>query len=148
MGDGHRAESDIDLYAGIAVEIADGAGDPEVVLARHGLDEARWDAIDNGWQARLAEATDEGVEDGIPPLLAAYAQAMARAQKARAGAGVASFERFAEAMRLFQRSGDMPATLQRTGLTLQDFLRASQHWTSRLAVEPDLAAKFERLLRQ
>ncbi len=149
MGDAHDAESNIEVYAAIAVEIADGAGDREEVLARHGLDESGWDAIEDAWHVRLSDASDPCPDDTeVPPLLAAYADAMARAQKARAGtAGIASFEQFAEAMRLFQRGGDMTAALQRAGLSLTEFLRASQHWTARLATDPELAARFEALLR-
>jgi hypothetical protein len=146
MGDSHDADSEIDVYVKIAVEVAEGGADREAVLAGHGLSSERWDTIDDAWQARLSEASDRaGDDDGLPPLLAAYADAMARAQKARAeDYGVVALERFAQAMLLLQRGGDTAGVLKKVGLTIQEFLRASQYWTRRIVSDPEIAERFQK----
>jgi len=144
----HEAETGLEAYTRIVAEIANGGGDRAVVLARHGLDEDRWDAIDDAWQARLSDAADQASEDeGVPPLVVAYAEALTRAQRERtAGRAVIAFDRFAEAVRLLRRDGNMLQALARTGLTIDQFLQANQHWTACIVNDPELARRFEAIV--
>jgi len=149
MGTGGATELDIDAYARIVAELAADAADQAeraAILSRHDLDEARWDAIDDAWQARLSQAIDESrPEEGVPELVAAYGAAVARAQAERAAAGpVVALETFARTMGLLRRDGNTARVLATMGLTLDEFLRANQYWTPRITREPDLAAQFAR----
>jgi hypothetical protein len=129
------------------VALADPRGDRAALLAAHGLDEEAWEAIDDAWQARLSEAGAEGdLAQGVPPLIAAYAEAFARAQRARAQHEV-SFERFVEAARAMARGTDMATVLERLGLTLEDLLRAQQRWTAAMLADDALAERFRRAMR-
>jgi hypothetical protein len=116
----------------------------EAVLARHGLDEERWDAIDTAWQARLSEAlADEG--DGVPAILSDFAAAYEAAQ--RALAPPITLEQFARVTRLLAASGDLPAALAGADVSLGAYLRGSEHWSRRLAEEPETERRFEAALR-
>jgi hypothetical protein len=139
------AGMDLDLptYAAVAAEL-DSAGEERAqVLARHGLDEEQWEAIDGAWQQRLSDALDTD-DDGVPELVAAYAAAYEQAQ--RAIAPVMALEQFAELTRLLQASGDVRASLAKLGLQLGDYVRASAHWTGRMAAEPELERRFQLAL--
>src|SRR4051812_32295039 len=96
------------------------AGDArEAVLARHGLDEARWDAIDTRWQDRLSASIDVE-DDGVPEILSRFAAAYQAAQ--RSFASPISVQQFARVTRLLQASGDIRASLSRVGVTMAQFV--------------------------
>jgi hypothetical protein len=135
---------DVSAYAQVMAELADG-GDPRAaVLARHGLDEDRWDAIDAAWQGRLSEALDDR-GDGPPAILSAFAGAYEAAQ--RVLAPPITLEQFARVTRLLDSTGDIQAALASVGVTLADYLRGSEHWSRRLAVEPETERRFDVALR-
>jgi hypothetical protein len=137
---------DVTEYATLAAILADPACDRERVLASRGLDEDAWNALDRRWQDRLALAMEEE-SDGIPPLIAAFAEAFERARTAtRKVESVISIERFAEATREIQRRGDPTAALAQVGVTLEEFIRANEHWTRRMLEDPDLLARFRAKL--
>lgn len=136
---------DIETYAAIMAELA-AAGDARPgVLARHGLDEERWDAIDVLWQERLSDAMDDE-SDGVHPLLAAYSAAYDAAR--RALNAPISLERFAEATRLLHATGDLRSSLARAGITFAAFIRGSEHWSPRIAQDPELERQFTEALRK
>ncbi|MFT3770312.1 MAG: hypothetical protein QM820_33205 [Minicystis sp.] len=138
---------DLDAYATLSAELVDPRVDRAAVLAARGLDEDAWDAIDDAWQTRLSEADDaHGDADGVPPLVAAHAEAFARAQRARVRE-VLPFERFVKAARELRRGGDLQSTLKRLELTLDTYLAAQAHWTARLLEDEELAARFDRAMR-
>src|SRR5439155_19594032 len=113
------------------------------VLARHGLDEDRWTAIDDHWQDRLSEAMDEE-GDGVAQLISDYAAAYEAAQRGLAPR--ITIEQFARVTRLFSASGDVRAALVKVGVTLADYVRASEHWSRRMAEDPELEERFHRAL--
>lgn len=132
-------------YARICVELGAGAEPRAQVLARRGLDEASWRAVDAAWQARLSEAMDaEG--DEVPAVLSEIAAATAAAQEALSPP--ISVEQFARATRLVGASADLGAALSAAGLTLAAHVRASQHWTRRIAEDAAVEARFEAALRE
>lgn len=133
---------DLERYARIMAEL-EGAGDArDEVLARHGLDEARWDEVDGHWQERLSEALgEEG--DGVPALLAAYSAAYEAAQRELTPMPL---ERFARVTRLLQATGDIQAAVGRAGVSLADYVRSSQHWSRRMAEDPGEERRFQEAL--
>jgi hypothetical protein len=137
---------DIEAYARVMAELcaASHATSRAEVLARHGLDEDRWDAIDARWQARLSEALDED-GDGISTLIAAYASAYEAAQ--RSLAAPISLAQFAQVTRLLQANGDLRAALAKVGVALSDYVRGSEHWSQKLANDPEIERRFEAALR-
>lgn len=140
-----RPELDVTAYAALAAALADPGCQRAEVLAAHGLDEAAWAGLDEAWQARLSAAMEEE-SDGVPPLVAAYAEAFAAAQRAAAGQGM-TLERFAEATREIQRNGDPTGTLARLGIPLAAYLQANAYWTRRVVEDRALAERFRRALK-
>lgn len=136
---------DIEAYAALAASLADPAADRAALLAAHGLDEDAWDALDDTWQARLS-AADEADTDGVPPLVAAYAEAFARAQRERAQSAL-SFERFIEVARAMQRGTDLATVLRRLDVSLLDFLSAQRRFTEAMLADEALAERFRRAMR-
>jgi hypothetical protein len=137
---------DVAAYAALAAALSDPNADREALLAAHGLDEDTWDALDEAWQDRLSEA-DAGDDEteGVPALVAAYAEAFARAHTARARSEL-PFERFLEAARAMRRGVDMTTVLKRLDLTLEDFLSAERRWTQAMLADEALAARFRRAM--
>ncbi|MFO0758015.1 MAG: hypothetical protein U0359_16080 [Byssovorax sp.] len=137
-------EIGVEAYAALMAELIAAGEARGEVLSRHGLDEARWEAIDARWQERLSEALD-AEDEGVAPLLSAYAAAFAEAQ--RALAPPVSVEQLAAVTRLFQASGDLRAALAKSGVSLADYVRGAEHWSRRIAVEPAIERRFEAALR-
>jgi len=134
----------IEAYAQVMAELASAPERRGEVLARHGLDEAGWEATDSRWQARLSEALDID-DDGVPELLSAYAAAYDAAQ--RGLAPPISLDQFALVTRLLNASGDLHASLSKVGVTLAEYVHGSEHWSRRLAGDPALEARFHQVLR-
>lgn len=143
---GGAGDLDVVAYAALVVALAEGGRPRDAILAGRGLDEATWSAIDGRWQARLSRAM-ETEADGVPPLLAAYAEAFARARAASsAGARLLTVEELAEVTREIQKRGDPTSALARMGVTLTDFLRANEHWTRRMIADPEILERYRRVL--
>ncbi len=121
-------DDDVVLYAELAAELSGAPRPRDVVLADHGLDEDAWAEIDSRWQDRLSVALASAAE-GIPPLVAAHAEAFARAQHSLGGVPM-PLARFAEATAIVQRGGDVGAGLARLGVDLAAYLTASRHYTT------------------
>lgn len=148
--DARVMEVTIEAYAQVMAELASAGegraaghagGDPRApVLARHGLDEASWAAIDDRWQAELSAALDPD-DDGVPEILSAYAAAYEAAQ--RALAPPISIEQLAQVTRLLHASGDVRAALAKVGVTLADYVRGTEHWSRQLAQDPELERRFD-----
>lgn len=139
-----RRDLDVAAYAALAAALSDPERPREALLAEHGLDEAAWAEIDEAWQERLSRAMDEE-GDGVPEVVAAYAEAFAQAKQPAPGAAL-TLERFAEATREIQRRGDPAAALARLGIALSAYLEANAHWTRRMIEEPGLAERFRQAL--
>lgn len=144
---------DLEAYAELAAALADPTVDRDAVLAARGLDEESWAAIDEAWQARIEDDDEDEDDDeaiqGVPPLVAAWAEAFARAQRARALRDPhepVTFERFIEAMKAIRRGADMAGLLQRLGLTLEQLLLAEQRFTRAMLEDESLAERFRRAM--
>ncbi len=135
----HAMGMTIEVYAQVMAELASAGEARAPVLARHGLDEPSWEALDNHWQEAISAALDPE-DDGVPALLSAYAAAYEAAQ--RALAPPISIEQFAQVTRLLHAGGDVRAALARVGVTLADYVRGSAHWSQRLAGDAELERRF------
>jgi hypothetical protein len=144
MGDGTSGELSVEAYARIQVALSDPEADAATVLATYGLDEERWTALDREWQARIADAP-ESEEGGIPALVLAYAEAFAKAQRARAAAPIA-FERYVEVTRKVQRSRDVPALLKQLKVSFEQYMVAHSYFGAQMLGDPELAERFTRAL--
>lgn len=137
---------DVETYAALAAALAEGERPRAAVLGEHGLDEASWGAVDRDFQDRMSRALDED-SDGVPEIIARYAEAFERARRAlRQDRAILSIERFGDATREIRRLGDPMAALGALGISLADFLRANEHWTRRMLVDPALLQRFRARL--
>lgn len=134
----------IEAYAQVMAELASAGDDREPVLARHGLDEASWDALDTRWQDELSAALDPD-DDGVPEVVSRYVAAYEAAQ--RAIAPPITLEQFAQVTRLLSASGDVRAALAKVGVTMADYVRASEHWTRQIAGDEELERRFDQVVR-
>ncbi len=137
---------DVETYAALTATLAEGERPRADVLREHGLDEASWGALDRDYQDRMSRALDEE-GDGVPELIARYAEAFERARRAlRQDKEILSIERFGDATREIKRLGDPMAALGALGISLADFLRANEHWTRKMLEDPSLLARFRARL--
>lgn len=149
MATQHPLDEDVEAYACLAVQLATAeAGQRDAMLQQHELDEAGYDALESRWLEKISRAEEAEEGDGVPPLLLAYANAFARAQRATSGDGVVPFERYVMITRGLSRGRDVAQVLDKQNLSLGQYLRAHQHWTTQLAGDPALALRFRRLMRQ
>jgi hypothetical protein len=138
-----RRPETIEEYA--AFQVALTRRDRAVVLAEMGVDEDEVAAIDERFQDQLSDALDDEA-DGIPPLLVAYEAALRKAREDQPSEAVMSLEVFVEVTRALESGKDVTQIFERRGITLAEYLRGSEHWTSRLAADPELAARLAELL--
>jgi hypothetical protein len=144
--DAPRVDLSIETYAQVMAELASAGGARAEVLRRHGLDEARWEKIDERWQARISEAMDQDPEDdGVPEIVSVYAAAYDAAQ--RAIAPPISLEDFAMVTRLLDASGDLRASLAKVGVSLADYVRATEHWSKQFAGDEEVERRFDEVLK-
>jgi hypothetical protein len=141
-----KIDQDIEAFADLAATLADPAVDRAAILEAHGLDEDRWEALDNAWQARIS-AEEQTCGDNIPPLLTAYSNAFVRAQRARQKTALLPFEKFIELVRALRYGGDAAATLQRFGTTFPAFLASQQHWMDLMMKDEELSDRWRRAMR-
>ncbi len=141
----HESEINLDAYARLTVAVARAGAKREAVLQAHGLDETRWQAIDDAWQMRLSEAMDQVTdEQPVPPFLEQFSHAMDRAQSEESE--TMTLDRFVAATRVVRAGGDVGRALERLGLTMEDYLRANRYFMQKMAKDDDLAARFQRAL--
>ena len=137
---------DVFAYATLAAALGADGADRDALLAAHGLDEARWASLDTRFQQWLSDELETGEDDdAIPASAVAYSESYGREQR-RSEVDVISIERFAEATRAIAKSNDIAATLRRLELTLPQYLKANEHWTSRLIHDAELLERFQRVM--
>lgn len=135
-------EDDIETYAIIASQLARGA-DRAALLAEHGLDEAALERLEERALAEMSGADGDGA-GGVPAPIERF-DAVLRATAARSTKEIPSLEDFARAFVIAQEGGKVHERLQERGLSIELLLRASAHYTPRLASEPELAGRFRAL---
>lgn len=128
-------------YAEITAELSLASERTSVILTSHSLDEPRWEAFEQAWEARLSEALDTESADNAPPLLVTdYSDAFQRALARHAGAPL-DFERFLALLGELRRGQPLPGALARARVTLACFLSAQSYWTREATNDATLAAR-------
>jgi hypothetical protein len=135
----------IEEYAALMAELAAAGDGRAAVLARHGLDEDGWEAIDARWQDALSAALDEE-GDGVADLVSRHAAAYQAAQQALTAS--ISLEQLAQVTRRFQASGDLRASLAKVGVTLAEYVQGTEHWSRQIATDPEIERRFDEALRR
>lgn len=132
---------DLELYARVLAELARGQSELGEVLARHGLDDARWAAL----SAQCETALDISDESTDASCLELFATAFAQAQAELAG-GPAAFEEWLGVLAALQKGESLPAALERLKLTLDRYLVTQAHWAQRVVKDPELKARMDATL--
>lgn len=137
----------LDDFASLTLRLSEAGESRDEVLAAAGLTEQTWEAHEAHWAAALdaAEAA-HGDADGVPPLLATYAEAFTRAQAKLHTRAPLTFERYAELTRALQSGEAIAETLERAGLPLSAYLESHRHWTQTMTTDGELALRFAQLL--
>jgi hypothetical protein len=128
-------KDDLETYGAILAELARGA-DRADVLAQHGLDEERFEALEDRALALLS--AEEG--DGVPEAVVRFDRAI-RGGPAAARA-LPSLEAFAQAYLIAQEGGNVAERLKERGSSLEVLLQGSEHYVPRFAKEPELLDRF------
>jgi hypothetical protein len=137
---GGRALS-LSEYAEINAELSLAPQHSTAILANHLLNEPRWEAFDEAWEAKLSEALDTQSQEDAPPLLVTdYSEAFQRARARHAGAPL-EFERFLALLGELRRGNSRPRALAQARVTLAQFLAAQSYWTRESMNDPALAAR-------
>jgi hypothetical protein len=141
----HESEINLDAYARLTVALARAGAKRDAVLEANGLDETRWQAIDDGWQERLSDAMNEITDaQPVPPFLDQFSHAMDRAQSDEAE--TMTLDRFVMATRAVRAGGNVEKALARLGLTMDEYLTANRYFLQKMAKDDELAASFQRAL--
>lgn len=139
---------DLAGYARVAAELAENAEPRADVLARAGLSESGWLAIEKTWLLRLTTAALQG----DMALLNEHDAALAAAQAERAAAAPPpSLEDYARVLAAIEGGQDPALAIAGAGLSIAAFARSHQSFTAKMAVDEALAstlrATVERLRR-
>jgi hypothetical protein len=132
---------ELEIYGAIAADLARGRDRGEA-LAAHGLDEERFDALEE--RALAAMAADDDAQDGIPEPIAQFDAAL-RVAHAPEPHDVPSLEDFVRALMVAQEGGKVHERLAERGLSLELLLRGSGYYTPKLVSDPELARRFQEL---
>ncbi|APR80675.1 Hypothetical protein A7982_06022 [Minicystis rosea] len=130
---------DLDTFARIQAEAAEGKAPLDRILARHALTEDAWTSAQGTIVGALAA---EAMSDGPTPLGDAYAEALARANDALAPVPQLTPEAWAELAAAFATKG--ADALAERGLGANDYLRLARHWAGILAREPAVAERYAK----
>lgn len=136
---------DLERYAEIAAALA-AAENRDETLARYGLTEETWETVDDTFQARLSDAVASHQGDGMPDFVVRFSEAFNKAKERLSTGEVMSFDKFVEVTRAVHRGTDIPRALANQGVTFAAYTRANQHWMTRIARDPTLAAKLRAAL--
>ena len=130
---------DLETYAAVCAELAEGDARPGAVLAARGLDDGRWGEIALDWGRRLTAGASEGEE---ATLAMTFSAAFAKAQDAKRPLPAMD----AEGWGIFVADVDhlgLARALAVRRFSLADHSRLVRHWAKALAIDPALYARFE-----
>lgn len=133
----------LERYVALAAELAERPKERKEVLAKRGYTEDTWTVEERAWLERMAEQAMNG--DGR--LVAEYGTLFVAAQDELAAPDEAdvTLEQYAETLVALAAAEDMPAELERLGLTLARWLRLDRRFKKVVAEDEALAAELERL---
>lgn len=135
----------LDDCAQIAALVAESPKDRRAVLARNGLDDARWTEIETTWMLRVATALLQG--DTAPKE--AYDAAFQATRDGLGGDGPSRpLADYARLQGQLEAGLDSSSVLTRAGLSLADWSRLVRAWSSRLAQDAALAETFRAMVSE
>ncbi|XYH96683.1 hypothetical protein ACMHYB_54400 [Sorangium sp. So ce1128] len=135
---------DLATYAALAVRLAEGGEPRAVVLARVGLDEARWLSIEKTWLLRIATSL---LQQDLS-LSQEHEEASAVARGALAPPPPLALEEYAALVAGIEAGRDAGVLLAGAKLTPAAFARHKLAWEARLASDVALRASFQALVEQ
>jgi hypothetical protein len=136
---------DVTTYAKLMADLAAAdAHGRRAILARHGLNEETWSALDDDWQGRLSVEMAKNDEGGSA-VLSEHTRAYQAAQ--RGLEPPIALEQFAEVTRHLEVTGDLHGSLATVGITLAQYVSGSGHWSRRMVEEPETEERFTASLR-
>ncbi len=162
----------LEVYATVSARVAADPSARPAILAEYGLDEARFNAADQGWQARMRQAEDPMAAAAIAGEYGKYFAAAGQGQygaTAQASAGhigmhgqvggpgaaaePCTLERYAEIMGAqaawSDQGRDVNAMLQsQFGMTALDWSNMSTYWSMKMATDYQLAQRLTDLQAQ
>ncbi len=134
----------VDDWAAASAEIGQG-GLLDTVLAKYGMDAAKWDRVNAGWQAKM-----QG--DTTMVIATKFGDAFSRTTGATGGSGgePISFERYVEIMaaqEAWAASGmDVNAQLQAVfGISAADYGGYSGYWGPKMGLDLTLMQRYDQL---
>ncbi|WP_437305811.1 hypothetical protein [Sorangium sp. So ce388] len=130
---------DLQCYARITAELAHGTASRAAVLARAGLDEARWLLIEQAWLLRLATAALQGdfsLASEHDAVLAAVQATLAE------DAPPLPLDSYARIVAAIEGGGEPSRVLAEAGVRSAVFARSQRAWAAKLASDKALAAAF------
>jgi hypothetical protein len=128
-------------FAEVSAELAEKPPEPELVLARFGLEPYEWDLEQRAWLEKIAASALEG--DGS--LGNEYGELFQKAQDALAKPEEAAFdaERYARTAVMLERSDDEAKALASLGLSLASWMRIDRRLDGRAAVDEAFARSLD-----
>ncbi len=132
-------------HAEIAAELAEGTVPPVDVLAKHELDEAKWNEATTQWMKYLAADVQARGAEARAPLV--YSDAFAQAQGRLAEPPQISAEDYATLVAEIMAAGDPAGPLARRGWSNADYIRLSRSMATKLASDEEAHERyFHRLV--
>jgi hypothetical protein len=136
----------VEIYAAIKMSLWQSSVGMAEVLARHGVDEARWLAHESRQEQALAEEARLGGYELANRLRAALL--MARARRADAPRPELSLDDYVALRAADDAPETLAALLKDKGLSEEQWLQLRRQWHSRLQADPELAAELRRKLAE
>jgi hypothetical protein len=132
----------IDRYARVLSAMAQPGVDPEAVLVEFGLSAADWDELEAHCDS-LLDATSQTDEQVLEQLgkLAEGLQLVGVAE----GPAPVDFETWLQLAHACQIGAPLDPLLRARQVTLQDFLSSQSHWLRRMASDPELLERYQRV---
>jgi len=123
-----RPALELQDYANVSVKIAHAPEQASAILQQYGLDEAAWDCVTEHWEQQLSQALGETQEDAsVAPFVAAYAEAMQRAQQLCEVAPL-PLDLYCSLLAAMRAGKPLPQVLQRREIAMSRFLSAQSYW--------------------
>lgn len=131
-------------HAEIAAELAEGTTAPSDVLAKHELDEAKWNEATTQWMKYLAADVQARGAEARAPLV--YSEAFAEAQGQLAEPPEVTAEEYATLVAEIMAAGDPSGPLAQRGWSNADYIRLSRSMATKLAHDGDAHERYSQRL--
>lgn len=133
---------DLRAFAGVAAALTEKREPRAATLARFGLDEMRWLAIEQTWLLRVTTALLQ--QDAS--LREEHDRAFADAQAALVNGPPPSLDEYAAVVAAIEDGREPAQAIAAAGLTVAGFAGAHRAWAARIAADKELASSFRALV--